>query len=130
MPASEIALYSYDGALLGWIDKKRLTRLSSTGRVARVVRNRTGHIKRATLHRMPGEPRPSFITDYKGTKYCFTQPLDDGHRCYRLRALGNKPRADEHDLAPEEVRPIFLRVVLDCLAPGSATPSQFPLQRY
>jgi hypothetical protein len=69
---------------------------------------------------MPGEPRPSFLEDYRGTSYSFRQLLAEGHRCHRLRALGDKPRADEYYLAPEEVRPIFLAVLLDCLVPARA----------
>jgi hypothetical protein len=114
----DIAVYSADGELLQWVDEKRLRRLAECGRVARVVKTRAGRIKRATLHSMPGEPRPSLLSDYKGTKYCFRQHLDDGHRCYRLRSLGDNRNDDEHYLAPEEVRPIFLRVLLDCLAPA------------
>ncbi len=110
----DIAVYSADGELLQWVDEKRLRRLNECGRVARVVKNRAGRIKRATLHAMPGEPRPSTLSDYIGTKYCLRQRLDDGHRCFRLRPLGDD-RHEEYDLAPEDVRPIFLRVLLDCL---------------
>jgi hypothetical protein len=110
-----IPLYSYDGHLIQWIDQKRLDRLVKWGRIARVVKHRKGHVNRATLHRMPGEPKPSQLTDYVGTKYAFREHLSDGHRCYRLRGLGNNHRADERNLAPEEVRPIFIRVLLDCL---------------
>jgi len=113
-----IAVYSCDGELLQWMDEKRLRRLIQCGRVARVVKNRAGWIKRATLHRMPGEAKPSNIRDYLGTTYSFQQRLGDGHRCYRLRALGDNPRS-ERDLAPEEVRAIFLRVLLECLAPAA-----------
>ncbi len=112
---SKIAVYSYDGELVQWMDEKRLQRLVDCGRVSRIVRNRLGRIKRATLHRMAGEPRPSSLQDYLGTKYSFRQALSEGHRCYRLRGLGDNPRA-ERDLAPDVVRPIFLRVLLDCLA--------------
>ena len=96
------------------IDRRRFERLVDLGRVSRVIRTRTGRPIRAFLHRMPGEPRPSTLRDYVGTKYCFQQHLVDGHRCYRLRSLGDNPRA-ERDLAPESVRPIFIRVLLECL---------------
>ncbi|MGE5487480.1 MAG: hypothetical protein ACM3ZB_06640 [bacterium] len=112
-----IPLYSHDGALVEWINQKRLDRLLGLGRVARVVRHKKGRIARAILHRMPGEPRPSFLADYKGQKYCYRQYLDDGHRCYRLRNLGRD--RSETNLAPPEVGPIFLRVLLDCLAPAA-----------
>jgi hypothetical protein len=42
--------------------------------------------------------------------------LSDGHSCWRLRALGDRP--SETDLAPEEVRPLFLGVLLGCLSPA------------
>jgi hypothetical protein len=73
-------------------------------------------VSRAVLLRLPGEPKPSRLTDYVGTKYSFQQHPNDGHRCWRLRSLG-EGRSDV-SLAPAEVRPIFLRVVLDCLAPA------------
>ena len=111
----EIPLYSYDGQLLQWIDAKRLERLTALGRIFRVVKHPKGRIARATLRHMPGEPKPTSLSDYRGTKYCFRQRLDDGHRCFRLRPLGER-HADEHNLAPAEVRPIFMQVLVDCLA--------------
>ena len=114
----DIAVYNCDGALLQWMDEKRVRRLIECGRVARVVKNRAGRIERATLHLIAGEPKPSTLRDYLGTKYSFREHLKDGHRCYRLRGLGDNPRA-ERDLAPEEVRPIFLRVLQECLVLGA-----------
>jgi hypothetical protein len=114
----DIAVYNHDGELVQWMDEKRLRRLIACGRVTRVVKNRSGRIKRASLHRMPGEPKPSMLRDYVGTKYSFRQHLKDGSHCYRLRGLGDNPLT-ERELAPEEVRPIFLRVVLECLASGA-----------
>ena len=108
-------LYCYDGSLACWIDNKDLKRLEDGGLISRVVKRAKGRIVRATLHRMPGEARPTMLRDYVGTKYSFRQRLADGHQCFRLRALGDNPR-EEHNLAPTEVRPIFLRVVLDCMA--------------
>jgi hypothetical protein len=115
MPGREIALYSYDGALLQWIDQARLQRLVGLDRVARVVRTRVGRVKRATLRPMPGEWKPSLLSDYNGTKYSFRQHLGDGHRCFRLRALGDNHNDEDYYLAPPEARPIFLRVLLDCM---------------
>lgn len=96
------------------IDSRRLDRLVAMGRISRIVRKRKGQPVRAFLHGMPGEPKPSMLRDYTGTKYSFVQHLVDGHRCYRLRGLGDNPHA-ERDLAPNAVRPIFVRVLLDCL---------------
>jgi hypothetical protein len=110
-----IAVYSCDGALVQWIDAKRAARLIASDSVARVARRRhPERIVRVTLRQRPGESRPSFLTDYCGTKYSFRQHLKDGHYCFRLRPLGDDPR-EERDLAPDEVRPIFLRVVQDCM---------------
>jgi len=83
----EIPLYSYDGQLIQWIDEKRLGRLAGLGRILRVVKHRKGRIARATLRHMPGDPKPSLLSDYRGTNYCLRQRLDDGHRCFRLRPL-------------------------------------------
>ena len=85
-----IAVYNRDGELLQWIDQKRFLRLVDVGRVARVVKTRTGRVRRITLVQMPGEWKPSLFSDYKGTKYSFRQHLDDGRRFYRLRALGSR----------------------------------------
>lgn len=112
-----IAMYNCDGELVRWIHSKRLVELISQGRVARVTRNRKGQPTRARLLRMPGEPRPTSLSDYRGTKYSFRQHLDDGHRCFKLRALGERARNgdDEYNLAPAELRPVFIRVLLDCM---------------
>jgi len=64
----DIAVYSYDGELLQWIDLKRFRRLSECDRLARVVKARSGRIKRVTLRHMPGEWKPSLLSDYQGTK--------------------------------------------------------------
>ena len=116
MSATTIPLYSYEGALLQFITPERVKRLEALGRVRAVVRRRTGQIARVMLHRLPGDPRPCRPEDYIGTCYSFRQQFSDGHRCYRLRALGDNRNADEHNLAPEEVRPIFLRVLQECMA--------------
>jgi hypothetical protein len=111
----QIALYTADGQLQERISEQRLQRLEKLGRIARVVRHRKGHINRAIQIRLPGDGRPTQPADYLGTRYSSKQPLSDGHFCWRLRALGDKP--SETDLAPDDVRPVFLQVLLDCLAP-------------
>ena len=110
-----IPLYDYDGSLAYWIDQKQLQRLQDLGLISRVVKRSKNRAARAILHRMPGEARSITLRDDVGTKYCFRQYLADGHRCYRLRALGDNQR-EERDLAPAEVRPIFLTVVWECMA--------------
>ena len=106
-----IPLYSHDFAVLDFIIVKRALRLEYAG-LAKLVRHK-GHINRAILHRRPGDPHPTTIRQYMGTGYSFEQPLSDGHHCWKLRPLQGG-RA-ESLLAPPELRPIFLRVVLDCL---------------
>jgi hypothetical protein len=108
-------LYCYNGALACWIDMKGLRRLQDDGLISRVVKRRKGTVTRAVLHRMPGEERPATLLEYLGTRYSFRQDLADGHRCFRLRSLGDN-RNEERELAPDVCRPIFLRVVLDCMA--------------
>lgn len=115
MPQRQIPLYRYDGALIDWISPKRAERLSDIGR-ANLVRHKEGTINRVILHRTPNEPAPMKNTDYMGTRYSYRQHLEAGHRCWRLKSLAGD--RSETNLAPEEVRPIFLRVLLDCLEPA------------
>lgn len=115
MAGREIPLYRYDGDLIDWISAKRAERLEAVGR-ARLVRHKKGAINRVILHRMPGEPASMRNTDYMGKRYSFRQHLDGGHRCWRLKSLAGG--RGETNLAPEEVRPIFLRVLMDCLVPA------------
>ena len=90
----------------------RALRLESTG-LARLVRHKE-NINRVVLYRRPGDPHPATARQYRGASYSFEQPLSDGHHCWKLRPLQGG-RA-ESLLAPPEVRPIFLRVLLDCMA--------------
>ena len=108
-----IPFYSYDGSYLDHITVKRAARLENNG-LAKVVRHRKGHINRVILLRGKDDPHPTTPGDYLGKQYSFRQHLKDGQRPWKLRPLqGGK---SETDLAPEELRPIFIRVLLDCLA--------------
>lgn len=109
-----IPFYSYDGSYLDHITVKRAARLEDKG-VAKVVRHKKGHINRVILLRGKDDPRPTTARDYLGKRYSFRQPLKDGQRPWKLRPL--QGGRSETDLAPEELRPIFIRVLLDCLAP-------------
>ncbi len=100
------------------ISLQRLTLLQSLGRIARVVTHHKGYINRAYLLPMAGDHAPKSPFDYVGTKYSFRQHLPGGHVAYRLRCLGDRAFGSEINLAPDEVRPIFLRVLLDCLTPA------------
>jgi hypothetical protein len=110
-----IPLFSCDGVRVDYITLARLAVLQELGRIARVVAHKKGIIGRAYLTRLHSEPRPTTIRNYMGTPYGFRQRLSDGHVAYRLRALGDHPFGSERDLAPDCTRPIFLRVVLDCM---------------
>ncbi len=111
-----IPFYSYDGSYIDHIATRRAERLEGMGRV-KIVRHRKGHVNRAVLLRGKDDPRPTRVEDYVGQAYSFHQPLPDGHRPWKLRPLQGG-RSDT-DLAPSFVRPIFIRVLLDCLAPAS-----------
>ncbi len=100
-----IPLYTADGELSDWISPQRLARLQSLGLIARVVRHPKGHINRAILFRRPGEGRAIELRSYLGTRYSFREHLDNGRLCWKLRRLGRR----------NELRPIFLAVVADCM---------------
>jgi hypothetical protein len=108
-----IPFYSYDGSYLDHITVKRAARLENSG-CARIVRHKKGHVNRVILLRGKDDPSMTTLRDYQGKQYSFQQPLKDGHRPWKLRPLQGG-RSDT-DLAPEELRPIFIRVLLDCLA--------------
>jgi hypothetical protein len=111
-----IPLYSPQFALLDFIARRQALRLERDG-LAKVVRHKkTGAINRVVMHRRAGDPHPTRVRDYQGQTYSFEQPLEDGHHCWKLRPL--QGGRSESTLAPPELRPIFLRVVLDCLAPA------------
>jgi hypothetical protein len=100
-----IPLYSADGELADWISEQRLARLVAAGLVARVVRHSKGHISRAILLPRPGEGSPVALRQYLGTRYSFREHLDNGRLCWKLRRLGRG----------NELRPIFLAVVTECM---------------
>ncbi len=110
-----IPLYRYDGAYLDHVTIRRAERLEALGRV-RVVRHRKGHVNRAILFRQPDEPEAATLRDYQGQAYSFEQPLEDGHSAWKLRPLQGG-RSDAN-LAPEDMRPMFFRVLFECLAPA------------
>lgn len=73
----EVPLYSSEGALIARITQQRVNRLGGLG-LARVVRHKKGTINRVVMHRCLGDPRPTKLTDYLGTRYDFREHLDDG----------------------------------------------------
>jgi hypothetical protein len=116
-----VPLYSYDLSFRGLVPERWILKLERDG-LAKVVRHKKGHIARAVLYKRPGEPEPPTVRDYMGKGYSFKHHLEDGHRPWALKPLsGRAHRGDENiefHLAPDSVRPIFLRVLLDCLVPA------------
>ena len=109
-----IPLYSYEFALLDFINEKRALRLENSG-LAQVGAPQ-GASQPGSPESPPGDPHPTTVRQYMGTGYSFEQPLSDGHHCWKLRPLQGGHA--ESLLAPPEVRPIFMRVLLDCMVPA------------
>lgn len=101
---SQIPLYKADGKLVEWISPTQAERLERL-HLVQVVRHRKGNVSRCILRQRPGDARPARLTDYVGTKYSFREHLDSGHEVWTLRRLGRG----------NELRPIFLQVLTDCL---------------
>ena len=117
-PGTLVPLYSYDGAFEDHITIARARRLEQAGRV-RVVAHRKGGVNRVIMLRREGDPRPFFLRDFQGEAYSFHQPLPDGHRPWRLRAL--QGGRNETLLAPPATKPIFLKVIAGCMASAQAS---------
>jgi hypothetical protein len=64
---ASIPVYRADGTLYACVSEQRLANLQSAGLVARVVRHRKGHINRAILFLLPGEPKPMSRSSVMGT---------------------------------------------------------------
>jgi hypothetical protein len=109
--AAAIPVYRADGRLYDHVTERALERLQAAGLIARVVRHRKGHINRAILVMRPGE-EPLRRTAYLGTRYSFQDRLEHG-LCWDLKRLGGERWGANY--APDDVRPIFLQVVADCL---------------
>jgi hypothetical protein len=100
-----IPLYTADGELCDWISEKRMAGLERLGLI-QIIRHKKGRVARCILHPRPGDPKPMRLEDYLGTRYSFREHLDNGYIAWALRRLGKG----------DELRPIFLRVVTDCLS--------------
>ena len=99
-----IPLYTADGELGDWITEQRMTRLDKLGLI-QIIRHKKGRVSRCLIRQRPGDPEPMKPADYVGTRYSFREHLDSGRITWSLRRLGSG----------DELRPIFLRVVTDCL---------------
>ncbi len=108
---ARIPVYRADGRLYDHVDERGLARIQAAGLIAHVVRHRKGCINRAILVVRPSE-EPMRRTAYLGTRYSFQDHLEHG-LCWDLKRLGGARWGTNY--APQEVRPIFLQVVTDCL---------------
>lgn len=117
-----VPLYSASNELVSFISHKRATQLEREGRT-RVVRARDhkakdgtvirGEIKCVYFYRRPDEPKAPVLSQYIGQKYSEQETLPHlsrGQRPWRFKRLGRG----------NELRPIFLRVVTDCLVEAHA----------
>ena len=106
-----IPVYNADGSLYACASEQRFARLQSAGLIARVVRQRTGRIRRAILFIRPGEPKPMSASCVAGTKYSFKELLESGP-AWELKHLGGSSTGKTY--APQDARPAFFQVVADC----------------
>jgi hypothetical protein len=99
-------LYSADGTPLGFRSLEATKRLLAGGFVTPAY-GRKGHLKAVFLRRGDGSTPVEALLRV-GTRYSFREHLESGKSCWRLKRIG----------VGAELRPLFLRVVTDCLADG------------
>ncbi|MFZ5928622.1 MAG: hypothetical protein ACOYX1_14385 [Acidobacteriota bacterium] len=99
-----IPCYAADGTSRGYRSPECARRLIQAGLVTAVY-GRKGHLRAIFARQADGA---SAVGDRPplGTRYSFREHLDNGYLCWKLRRLG---RGDE-------LRPIFLAVVAECMA--------------
>lgn len=102
----QIPLYAPDGASLGFRTLDAAERLVKGGFV-KPAYGRKGHLKAIWLRSEDGA-NPIQSSVRPGTRYSFREQLGQGHFAWRLKRLGKG----------NELRPVFLQVVTDCLAKG------------
>jgi hypothetical protein len=102
MPQS-IPLYAADGTPWGFRTLETAQRLIANDLVSPSY-GRKGHLKAIFSKRTDGSSAVE-ATGPRGTRYCFQQRLDSGRLSWKLKRLGKG----------EELRPLFQKVVTDCL---------------
>jgi hypothetical protein len=96
-------MYSADGRSLGFRSLDSARRLIANGFVEAVY-GRKGHLK--AIHAKQPDGASAITTRVPtGTRYSFWERLDNGTVAWRLKRLGKG----------DELRPVFLTVVSDCL---------------
>lgn len=98
-----IPLYSADGELQEWISSQRMTRLEKLGLI-RIVKHKKGRVSRCLLQRRPGDPLPTKLSAYLGTRYSYLERLDSGRLVWALRKLREG----------EGVPAAFLQLITEC----------------
>lgn len=110
-----VPLLSSTLRFLGLRPVQLLRRWAREGRVT--LERKKGYILRAILldlgHRPAGPVSSTNRADF-GTKYTYREQLDDAHTVIDLKRLDGSRGGLTY--APLEMQPVFLAVVLDCLA--------------
>ncbi len=109
---STIPLYTEDGHIACMRSPESVKRLLDLDRIT-VIRDRKGNIRRGFFRRCDGSSalRP---TIYVGTKYSFNQRVGERGKIWDLKKLA--PSNDSWEYAPEDIRPMFLTVLRECLS--------------
>ena len=104
MKQQQIPMYASDGRSLGFRSMVSALRLIANGFVEPVY-GRKGHLK--AIHSKQPDGASAVTAQIRtGTPYSFRERLESGRTAWRLKRLGKG----------DELRPIFLAVVTDCLA--------------
>lgn len=104
MTRQQIPMYAADGRSLGFRSLESAKRLIANGLVDAVY-GRKGHLR--AVHAKHPDGASAVETHARtGTRYSFRERFDCGAVAWRLKRLGKG----------DELRPIFLQVVSDCLA--------------
>ena len=107
---ASIPVYRSDGTIYAAISESRLGEWEAEGRIARLVRDRHGNLKRAILFASPHDPTPPHPGTYQGTRYSYLEKLENAPPCWRLKRLD---LIDEDGVAIDAPS-AFLQVVRDC----------------
>ena len=100
----QIPMYAADGRSLGFRSIESARRLIANGFVEAVY-GRKGHLK--AIQSKQADGASAITTQVRaGTCYSFREHFDTGTVAWRLKRLGKG----------DELRPIFMAVVTDCLA--------------
>ena len=104
MKQQPIPMYAADGRSLGFRSAESATRLIANGFVDAVY-GRKGHLK--AIHSKQADGASAVTTRVgAGTRYSFREHFESGTVAWKLKRLGKG----------DELRPIFMAVVTDCLA--------------